>query len=202
MNDTRQCVKCGEIRPLTAFNFRKDSQTYRRDCKVCRKARRREQYENNKERVAAQAKEWRLANSEQFKKRQAQYYQENKEAFRKRTNKWRSENKEKLAKWARERRKRPYYKLREAYRSLLRRTIDGKKSEVGYTREEIRDHMEKLFSEGMSWDNYGEWHIDHIKPVKAFWDEGVTDPKVVNALENLQPLWAKDNLRKSSKWVD
>ena len=52
----------------------------------------------------------------------------------------------------------------------------------------------------MTWDNYGEWHIDHIKPVSAFVKEGITDPKIINALDNLQPLWAEDNLRKGNKW--
>ena len=40
----------------------------------------------------------------------------------------------------------------------------------------------------MSWDNYGEWHIDHIKPLTLFDDN--TPIHVVNALSNLQPLWA------------
>ena len=65
---------------------------------------------------------------------------------------------------------------------------------LGYSAEELKIHLESLFKEGMTWDNYGEWHIDHIKPVSKF-DENV-DVKEVNALENLQPLWAEENLSK------
>ena len=199
---TRTCKKCGETKPLTAFNFRKESNTYRWDCKDCRKANQKAYYEQNKDIFAKKSKEWRKVNYEYWQQSRAKYYQNNKEVFNKRNKKWVSKNRHKVNEWARQRRKQPYYKLREAHRSLLRRTIDGKKYDLGYTREELKEHIEKLFSEGMSWDNYGEWEIDHIKPVKAFWDEGVTDPKIVSALQNLQPLWARDNRKKSSKWVD
>lgn len=50
----------------------------------------------------------------------------------------------------------------------------------------------------MSWDNYGEWHIDHIKSISKFGDK--TNPRLINALCNLQPLWCSDNLMKSDKW--
>ena len=66
----------------------------------------------------------------------------------------------------------------------------------GYTADELKLHIESLWLEGMSWDNRSDWHIDHIKSVKSFKDEGITDPKIVNALSNLQPLWAADNLKK------
>ena len=46
----------------------------------------------------------------------------------------------------------------------------------------------------MSWENWGEWHIDRIIPVSKFDEE--TPPSIVNALTNLQPLWAADNLKK------
>ena len=65
-------------------------------------------------------------------------------------------------------------------------------------------HMEAQFKPGMSWDNYGEWHIDHIKPKAKFefssaHDEGF---KACWSLSNLQPTWASDNSRKSDKWFD
>jgi hypothetical protein len=49
----------------------------------------------------------------------------------------------------------------------------------------------------MSWENWDEWHIDHIIPISKF--EKETDPKIVNSLSNLQPLWASDNIRKSNR---
>jgi len=74
------------------------------------------------------------------------------------------------------------------------------RDKLGYTPEELVRHIESLFEDGMSWDNHGEWHIDHVKPISAYLDEGVTDPSIVNALGNLRPLWAKDNLVKGSRF--
>jgi hypothetical protein len=202
VDELRTCKKCGEVKPLSAFAFRSDSKTYRHDCKSCRKAERSAYYQENKSTVSEQCRLWRERNRARFKASQSAYYENNKDDFRRRNKEWVSKNKVKLARWARDRRKRPYYKLREAHRSLLRRTMAGDNSGLGYTRDDLRRHMEALFTDGMSWENHGEWEIDHIKPVKAFWDEGVTDPKIVNALSNLQPLWKSDNRKKSSKWVD
>lgn len=80
-------------------------------------------------------------------------------------------------------------------KSRLRREI------VGWTMEELVAHLEVLFEEGMTWDNYGEWHIDHVIPKSAVKVEGDTDPlfKMIWALDNLAPLWAQDNLEKHAK---
>jgi hypothetical protein len=202
IDELKKCKKCGEVKPISAFTFRTDSKTYRHDCKLCRKNMRSAYYEQNRGASLEQAKVWRANNYARWQEGRAEYYQNNKADFSRRNKDWVSKNKDKVAKWERDRRRQPYYKLRQAHRSLLRRTINGEKAPLGYTRDELRSHMENLFTEGMSWDNHGEWEIDHIKPVKAFWDEGVTDPKIVNALSNLQPLWKTDNRKKSSKWVD
>lgn len=71
---------------------------------------------------------------------------------------------------------------------------------LGYSADDLKLHMESLFKEGMSWDNYGEWHIDHIKPVSLFDPE--TDISIVNSLDNLQPLWAYENLSKGNKYKE
>lgn len=72
---------------------------------------------------------------------------------------------------------------------------------LGCTIEQIRDHLESQFTEGMTWDNMGRggWHIDHIIPC-AFFD--LTKPshqKVCFNYQNLQPLWASDNCSKGDK---
>lgn len=58
-------------------------------------------------------------------------------------------------------------------------------------------HIEKKFTEGMSWDNYGEWHIDHIVPLNSA--KTKEEIKELFNYKNLQPLWAKDNLSKGCK---
>jgi len=59
---------------------------------------------------------------------------------------------------------------------------------LGYSAEDLKYHISSLFTPGMSWENYGEWHIDHIKPVCSF--DSNTPVSIVCALSNLQPLWA------------
>ena len=59
---------------------------------------------------------------------------------------------------------------------------------LGYNYNDLKEYIESLFTDGMSWDNHGEWHVDHIKPLVCFSEN--EDIKVVNALSNLQPLWA------------
>lgn len=78
-----------------------------------------------------------------------------------------------------------------------RRTFDL----LGYTVDQLMRHLERRFQPGMSWDNYGEWHIDHIIPLSAHNYETPDDIdfKKAWALKNLQPLWAKENIRKHAR---
>ena len=77
---------------------------------------------------------------------------------------------------------------------------EGKTNELlGYSALELKEHIEKQFTDGMSWDNWGKWHIDHIKPVSKF--DKSEKISIINSLDNLQPLWAKDNLTKSNKFL-
>lgn len=70
---------------------------------------------------------------------------------------------------------------------------------LGYSAQEFREHIERQFQIGMTWDNHGEWHVDHIYPISKFIEEGIHDPKIINALSNLKPIWKTDNLSKGSK---
>lgn len=71
---------------------------------------------------------------------------------------------------------------------------------IGYTLEQLKQHLEKKFESGMTWENYGRygWHIDHKIPLSAFnfREPGDPDFKKCWALKNLQPMWAFDNLSK------
>lgn len=96
------------------------------------------------------------------------------------------------------------FRLTAFMRACLRRAWVSKNEVrtfeiLGFTWAELKAHLEGMFSDGMNWENYGEWHIDHVRPIRLFLEEGETDPKVVNALSNLQPLWKLDNLSKGSK---
>lgn len=105
----------------------------------------------------------------------------------------------------------PHYKLKCNISNLVRLKLhsrlyskNGKTtfSFLPYTIDDLIRHLEKLFKTGMSWTNYGEWHIDHIRPDCKFDYKNVEDEGFQKcwALENLQPLWAEENLRKSGKY--
>lgn len=71
---------------------------------------------------------------------------------------------------------------------------------LGYTEKELIAHIEAKFRPGMSWSHRESFHIDHIKPITLFVREGVTDPAIINALENLQPLYPHENRSKGAKY--
>lgn len=73
---------------------------------------------------------------------------------------------------------------------------------LGCTIPHARDHIEKQFKKGMTWDNYGEWNIDHIIPLCAF--DLTRENELMQACNwrNLRPMWAEDNLAKSGSHGD
>ena len=72
---------------------------------------------------------------------------------------------------------------------------DGYHNDLGCTYKKIRGHIEKQFAESMTWENHGAWHIDHIIPLSS----AKSESQLIKLLrwQNIQPLWAEANLRKS-----
>lgn len=71
---------------------------------------------------------------------------------------------------------------------------------IGCSVRYLVKHLESLFQSGMNWDNYGEWHIDHIVPCVAF---DLSDPeqqRICFHYTNLQPLWMLDNVTKGGRY--
>lgn len=108
-----------------------------------------------------------------------------------------------------QKRKSPTYRLHSAVSSALRSSLrqqkGGRKWEalVGYSLAQLVAHLERQFVPGMSWANYGKWHVDHILPRVSFAFTSPDDPefRACWALSNLQPLWAEDNIRKHAKII-
>ena len=73
---------------------------------------------------------------------------------------------------------------------------------LGCSINEVRQHLENQFQDGMTWKNYGKngWHVDHIKPLSLFDLTQEEEQKKAFHYTNLQPLWAKDNLSKGNKY--
>jgi hypothetical protein len=70
---------------------------------------------------------------------------------------------------------------------------------LGYTEKDLIKHLEAQFTKGMNWEDRESFHIDHIKPVSWFIHQGITDPKIINALSNLRPMIPTENRSKSTK---
>ena len=114
------------------------------------------------------------------------------------------------SRWIADRRERAFRKkmvdkcmglLRHCRKSFRTNKTDRAHKVLGYTPRDLRKHLESH----PNWpriDRDGSWHLDHIFPIKAFLEHGVFDPKVINCLENLQPLPSKDNLSKSGTYSE
>lgn len=200
------CTSCNIQKDLSHFEVRRDTGQPRKQCRECRALQRSARYQSNREDENKKAMVRYLTNHEQEKVKRREYYRKNKDAHKVRMAKWREANPEKDLEIRRsvERngRNKPYYKYREMLWSLVRRLGHNDHQLLGYSMEEFKADLEAKFEEGMTWENHGDWEIDHIKPVIQFYKEGIVDPKVVNALSNLQPLWRSDNRKKSSKYID
>ena len=100
------------------------------------------------------------------------------------------------------------YRLSKNLRRRVLLALQGKtKSDrtfnlIGCTIPELKIYLEKQFTEGMNWNNYGEWHIDHIKPCEKFDLEVPENQKLCFHYTNLRPLWASDNMSKGCKYEE
>lgn len=173
----------------------------------CREIANKQRFKRYKETERGKAKEKEYRNSEQRK----QWILDNKGRLKKRAKLKRLENKDHINARRRERyHNNIEFRLRISLGGYLQRMVTHKKkntlSYVGYSLRELKEHLQLLFKEGMYWDNYGKWHIDHIRPLCSFQfvnDDGaenIEEIKKAMSLDNLQPLWAHDNISKGGKY--
>ena len=200
---TKICSKCKIPKLVNEFSknrSRKDGLAYR--CKKC----------ENERRVKYDLKEYQKEYQKKYrqrnKKQRKLYCERNKDKISKQVNEYQKQNRNKMNKYQRERFKSdPVYRLNRSMSRDVSKSLKGDKNGhswnklVGYDTQELKRHLEKQFRDGMTWENYGKWHIDHRIPVSLFNIQGIKSKgfKRCWALENLQPLWAKDNHSKSNK---
>jgi hypothetical protein len=159
-------------------------------------------------------KKYRLKNKEKIDEYTKSWNEKNKEHRKKYLDEYRKFNLEKIRKVKRNYEKTrksndPLYKLIANFRTAIYQVLkennlnkNGHYFEIlKYTPEQLIEHLESLFTDGMSWENYGEWHVDHILPITHF---NITEPGDEEfmkcwCLENLQPMWGEENIKKSNK---
>jgi hypothetical protein len=214
-NSDHQKQKDKEYRERNKDHIRKVSKEYKE--KNCEKI-----SEKNKK----YSKQWRDSNAEYVKQNNRERYlldRENRKEYRKKyekdhpewkkeyNKKYQKENKEKIREYnnnyvINRKKKDPMFKLIHNIRSLIFMCMKNggfsKKTKtykiLGCSYDEFKIYLENKFTEGMSWVNLGEWHIDHIIPVSSAKTE--EEMMILNHYTNLQPLWESENIKKGNKF--
>lgn len=202
------CNICKEEKPLTMFykdKSRMDGLSYR--CKNCSDLMSNDYKKRNPETIKSAISKWNKDHPHKNREAVKKYREKNIDIIKERKKKYRLEHPDKNRALTRRYRQTPKGKLRHSISNGILRTLPTNKNGkscltiLGYSIEELKKHLEKQFKDGMTWKNYGKWHIDHIIPISAFNYETPDDIdfKKCWSLSNLQPLWARDNVKKKDK---
>ena len=161
-------------------------------------------------------KKWRDSNKEYMTNKSKIWYEQNKEHRKEYLKEYREKNIEKIREVKRTYEKTrkhndPLYKLISNFRTAVYQVLKENNVDknrhyfeiLKYTPDELIIHLEEKFTDEMSWDNYGIWHVDHIRPISSFNIQEIGDESFMEcwSLNNLQPLWGDENIRKSNKMV-
>jgi len=178
------CTRCKVEKLKSEFGIKKTgSDLLRAYCKKC-----------SNELIA----KYRLENADKIKQSKKNYRLNNADKVNEYGNKYKKDRRNKDS----------LYRLKHNISTLIRISIKAngytKKSRtyeiLGCSFEEFKLHLENQFTEGMSWENKGKWHLDHIYPVSLAKDE--EELIRLNHYTNFQPLWAIDNLKKGNKIIN
>ena len=205
-NGFKKCNRCFNQKILTSFH-KKKPKVYSLTCRACCSKRTKINYLKNKSHYLNYHNKYRLRNAEKIKskhdkdyqkKRNREYYVKNKKSLNKKKNEY----------FKKRRSIDPCFKIKCYLRNrigfALKRSGEAKKDKsmnfIGCSVSELKKRLQSKFLPGMTWDNYGKWHVDHIKPCASFDLSDENQQKECFSYTNLQPLWACDNLRKGDRW--
>jgi len=200
---TKVCKICNVEKDIEQYSLNKGCAGGRiTRCKECINKLQKEQWHKNKELIAKKRSERRKNKIEQYR-----------EAERIRKKNYRKNNKEEINKKYREYMKNyrinnPSFRMQKRISDIIKKAIHQKIStfdifiKLGYNVEDLMSHIESQFKDGMCWENYGEWHIDHIVPQSWLPFTSIEEENFIKCwqLSNLQPLWARDNISKSNRY--
>jgi hypothetical protein len=182
----KKCTKCEIDKELCDFRYRKDREIYYSQCKECEKKYKQKNY---------------LDKIEENKKYRQRYYQDNKKKIVSKVINYQKINNT----WMKKYNSNPIFRMNHNIRCRIREFLTLKKVNkknktieiLGCNQSELRIFLEEKFKHDMTWENYGEWHIDHIIPLSS----ATNDVEVLRLCHftNLQPLWGVENLKKGNK---
>jgi len=173
VSGTKTCITCNIEKPYTAFRINnKTADSISQSCTECLP-------KNNwtKEKQAASEKKYRMNNPEKIREKERRHAQNINRRVRNSLN------------------KRIVESLSAHRNYKTNKTVIYLGCDIPY----LRKWIEHLFKEGMTWGNYGQWHLDHVKPCASFDLTIDEEIKICFSWKNLQPLWAKDNQSKNDK---
>lgn len=217
----KKCNRCEIIKEKSEFH--KDS--YKKDglktiCKDCQN----KKYQDNKESKNQKERERYLiySKTEKYKQRKKLYYQENKQKINENSKKWRENNLDRsketsrsnyiknkssiLSRYKKRLENDPLFKFIQSLKCNIRNSLIrsgySKKTKtfqiLGIEFDEFKLYIQNQFKEGMTWQNYGKWHLDHKKPIS--WAKTEEEAIELCHYTNYQPLWSEENISKSNKY--
>jgi len=207
----KTCTVCNLEKEKTEF-FKSKKDSLRGDCKACFNQKRKDRYANDKQKELTRNKLYRVNNPEKVKLNKKVYESLNRDKVNNMKKDWVLKNPEKrkeaAIKYQRKKRQDIYYRLMDSFKTsfglmLKKNNYSSRMKLLKYDREELIKRIESTWKEGMSWENYGMhgWHIDHIRPLSSFNIEKEEELLKAWQLNNLQALWATENLSKSSNYM-
>ncbi len=192
----KKCKTCQRELPKTEFYFHKQTNCYSSYCKLCDNNKSKQYRIKNKEKLNEYAKLYRICKKEYLKSWFKNYRQKNKTIINKRNSKYikdkcKTDSNFKLLK-----------NIRWRTWSTLKNKQNSSINLLMCSLKQLKIHLEQQFKPGMTWNNYGSvWEIDHIIPC-AFFKDYIKDPVeqyMCFRYQNLQPLFIKENSKKSNK---
>jgi len=206
---TKKCTKCKQIKILNDFaKNRRTKSGLSSHCKKCKIIYALISQEKNKVQRKKYMKEYIKYNKNRLKKLQQERYRKNRIQILKQAKKYYENNKKEIMRKTKLKRKNnPSLRLRHVLSNRIHKIITRGDNSIltmqllDCSIEFFKQHLEKQFKPGMSWNNYGKWHIDHIIPCARFNLSNPEEQKKCFHYTNLRPLWAEENLRKGSKII-
>ena len=207
------CKECKKAYRLNNLELLKIGKTkYYQDKKNDILKKSKEFYLKNKESVLDNAKNRYQFNSQNKLKYSKLYYEKNKLLLLEKSKKYTINNYKKVLDYQKKYKQDKYHKdpifkiiicVRARVNNFLKEKNIKKNNKtfeiVGCSPQSLKEHLEKQFVNGMTWDNQGKWHIDHKIPLAS----AKTEEELYKLCHytNLQPLWAEDNMKKGSKLI-